>query len=48
MDWVAITKATRAAFGQSVNDWIIASVRAGRLGSRTKRGAHTGLTQEQR
>jgi len=25
MDWVAITKATRAAFGQSVNDWIIAS-----------------------
>ena len=24
MDWVAITKATRAAFGQSVNDWIIA------------------------
>ena len=25
MDWAAITKATRAAFGQSVNDWIIAS-----------------------
>jgi hypothetical protein len=25
MDWVAITKATRAAFGQSVNDWIVAS-----------------------
>ena len=25
MDWVAITKATRAAFGQSVNDWIIGS-----------------------
>jgi len=25
MDWLAITKATRAAFGQSVNDWIIAS-----------------------
>lgn len=25
MDWVAITKATREAFGQSVNDWIIAS-----------------------
>jgi hypothetical protein len=25
MDWVAITKATRAAFSQSVNDWIIAS-----------------------
>lgn len=25
MDWVAITKATRTAFGQSVNDWIIAS-----------------------
>ena len=25
MDWVAITKATRAAFGQSINDWIIAS-----------------------
>ena len=25
MDWVAITKATRAAFGQSVNEWIIAS-----------------------
>lgn len=25
MDWVAITKATRAAFGQGVNDWIVAS-----------------------
>jgi hypothetical protein len=25
MDWVAIAKATRAAFGQGVNDWIIAS-----------------------
>jgi hypothetical protein len=25
MDWAAISKATRAAFGQSVNDWIIAS-----------------------
>jgi hypothetical protein len=25
MDWAAITKATRAAFGQSVNDWIVAS-----------------------
>jgi len=25
MDWVAITKTTRAAFEQSVNDWIIAS-----------------------
>jgi hypothetical protein len=25
MDWVAISKATRAAFGQSVNDWIIGS-----------------------
>jgi hypothetical protein len=25
MDWVAISKTTRAAFGQSVNDWIIAS-----------------------
>jgi hypothetical protein len=25
MDWVAISKATRAAFGQSINDWIVAS-----------------------
>ena len=25
MDWAAITKATRAAFAQSVNDWIVAS-----------------------
>ena len=25
MDWVAIIKATRAAFGRGVNDWIIAS-----------------------
>jgi hypothetical protein len=25
MDWVAITKGTRAAFGQSVNDWILAA-----------------------
>jgi len=25
MDWVAITKATRAAFGQTINDWILAS-----------------------
>lgn len=25
MDWAAITKAARAAFGQSVNDWIVAS-----------------------
>jgi hypothetical protein len=24
MDWAAIVKATRAAFGQSVNDWIVA------------------------
>jgi hypothetical protein len=25
MDWSAMTKASRAAFGQSVNDWIVAS-----------------------
>jgi hypothetical protein len=25
MDWTAIAKATRTAFGQSVNDWILAS-----------------------
>ena len=32
MDWVAITKAARAAFGQSVNDWIVASyVQGGRV-----------------
>jgi hypothetical protein len=40
MDWVAITKATRAAFGQSVNDWIIASyVEGGWV-----RGPNAGLT----
>jgi hypothetical protein len=40
MDWVAITKATRAAFGQSVNDWIVASyVQGGWV-----RGPNAGLT----
>ena len=48
MDWVAITKATRAAFGQSVNDWIIASYVQGGWVRGPERGAHAGLTQEQR
>ena len=29
MDWVAITKATPAAFGHSINDWIVANVQGG-------------------
>ena len=40
MDWFAMTKAARAAFGQSVNDWIVASyVQGGWV-----RGPDAGLT----